>query len=183
MPSRTVFSFGAAPRKTYGVNMSTKTKQESAPSTILPAVEDAVRVGNALKLDWAVVPPPVWREALGVELEHGTRYGPKTNATGDDLLITGRIALAHLMEDPFYYQRLGPMEATASEYWRGVTNKPSPVVQGGFDPPRLYFLLLALIVVLVVLIAAWALWSRARQKARARCRPSHSRNGRRPNQK
>jgi hypothetical protein len=138
----------------------------------VPALKDAVRVGNELKLDWAVVPPPVWQEALGVELEHGSRYGPKTDATGDDLLLTGRIALAHLMEDPFYYQRLGPMEAVASEYWRGVAHKPSPVVLGGFGyaaPPRMYVLLLALIVVLVVLIAAWALLSRARQKRQARC--------------
>lgn len=155
--------------------MSAAARQESppgqGPNTELPPPEDAERVGNALKLDWAVVPPPVWREALGVELEHGTRYGPKTNATGDDLLLTGRIALAHLMEDPFYYQRLRPMETAASEYWRGVAQKPSPVILGGFEPPRLYLVLLALIVVLVVLIAAWAMWSHAsRQRSRARCR-------------
>jgi len=149
--------------------------QETPPNATLPAVEDAVRVGDALKLDWTVVPPPVWREALGVELEHGTRYGPKTNATGDDLLLTGRIALAHLMEDPFYYQRLRPMEAAASEYWRGVARKPSPVLLGGFEPTHMYALLLALIVVLAVLIAAWALWTRAHQKPRTRCRKAAER--------
>ncbi len=146
-------------------------REETVPNTVvsaLPPLEAAVRVGDALKLDWTVVPPPVWRDALGVELEHGTRFGPKTNATGDDLLLTGRIALAHLMEDPFYYQRLGPMEAAASEYWRGVAHKPSPVILGGFEPSRMYALLLALIVILVVLIAAWALLSP--QKSRTRCR-------------
>jgi hypothetical protein len=49
---------------------------------------------------------------LAVELEHGTR-DPETDVTGDNLEMTGRIALAHLREIPDYYTRLQRMEAEA----------------------------------------------------------------------
>jgi hypothetical protein len=47
---------------------------------------------------------------MDVELEHGTR-DPETDVTGDDPLLTGKIALAHLREFPDYYPRLARMEA------------------------------------------------------------------------
>ncbi|MFT5530776.1 MAG: hypothetical protein ACI91O_000789 [Candidatus Poriferisodalaceae bacterium] len=47
-----------------------------------------------------------------VELQHGTG-DPETNVTNDDLIATGKIALAHLNEIPGYYTRLGVMEAEA----------------------------------------------------------------------
>jgi hypothetical protein len=41
-----------------------------------------------------------------VELEHGSIH-PLTNITGDDMVITAKIALAHLLyEDPKYYTKL-----------------------------------------------------------------------------
>ena len=46
---------------------------------------------------------------LEVELEHGAR-DPQTNVTGDDLIMTGKIAWAHLKEIPDYYTRLEKME-------------------------------------------------------------------------
>jgi hypothetical protein len=49
---------------------------------------------------------------LGVELEHGS-HDPQTDVTGDDPIMTGKIALAHLKEFPDYYTRLGKMEAEA----------------------------------------------------------------------
>lgn len=39
---------------------------------------------------------------LNIELEHGT-INKLTNVTNDDLLMTGKIALAHLLEYPNYY--------------------------------------------------------------------------------
>ena len=39
---------------------------------------------------------------LNIELEHG-KINPLTNVTNDDLIMTGKIALAHLMEYPNYY--------------------------------------------------------------------------------
>ena len=39
---------------------------------------------------------------MNIELEHGLVNGV-TNVTNDDLISTGKIALAHLMEYPNYY--------------------------------------------------------------------------------
>ena len=50
---------------------------------------------------------PGWRE-----LEHGLQI-PQTDVTGDDPIITGKIALAHLNEFPDYYTRLEAMEEQA----------------------------------------------------------------------
>ena len=52
---------------------------------------------------------------LNVELEHGTKF-PNTNVTNDDPILTGKIALAHLMEFPDYYTRLKKLESESSAY-------------------------------------------------------------------
>ena len=49
---------------------------------------------------------------MNVELEHGI-HDLVTNVTGDDPLVTGKIALAHLNEFPDYYTRLAAMEDQA----------------------------------------------------------------------
>lgn len=41
---------------------------------------------------------------LNIELEHGT-VNPQTDVTNDDLIITAKIALAHLNEFPNYYNK------------------------------------------------------------------------------
>ena len=61
---------------------------------------------------------------LGVELEHGT-VNQTTNVTGDDPLLTGKIALAHLTEFPDYYTRLAKMEAEAKSFWNSKNITPS----------------------------------------------------------
>ena len=43
-------------------------------------------------------------EGINIELEHGT-VNKKTNVTNDDLLLTAKIALAHLNEFPNYYNK------------------------------------------------------------------------------
>jgi hypothetical protein len=52
-----------------------------------------------------------------VELEHGA-IDPETNMTGDDLVLTGKIAWAHLKEIRDYYTRLEHMEAEAEEQFK-----------------------------------------------------------------
>jgi hypothetical protein len=52
---------------------------------------------------------------MDVELEHGSR-DPKTDVTGSDPIITGKIALAHLNEFPDYYTRLEAMENEAERF-------------------------------------------------------------------
>lgn len=64
------------------------------------------------------LPDSVFRYAINVELEHGTRFGNATNITGDNLDTTIRIVKAHLMEFPDYYQRLKKMEKEAEKYWK-----------------------------------------------------------------
>jgi len=62
------------------------------------------------------IPPSIdieqLRMGLDVELEHGT-VNPATNITGDDPLLTAKIAWAHLVEIHDYYTRLYAMEQSA----------------------------------------------------------------------
>ena len=56
-----------------------------------------------------------FRMGLGVELEHGPR-DPETDVSGNDPIVTGKIALAHLTEFPDYYTRLAVMEREAAAH-------------------------------------------------------------------
>jgi hypothetical protein len=56
------------------------------------------------------------RDGMNVEWEHGTRF-PDLDVTGDDPVVTAKIALAHLREFPDYYQRLEVMEREAEAAW------------------------------------------------------------------
>jgi hypothetical protein len=78
------------------------------------SLEDARRIAGVLGIDFETSPFPIeeFQAGLGVELEHGRR-DPETNVTGDDPVMTGKIALAHLREIPDYYTRLAAMEADA----------------------------------------------------------------------
>jgi APA family basic amino acid/polyamine antiporter len=78
------------------------------------SVEEATSVLQALHVDPAAVSWDVEQFRLGMESElaHG-RADPDTNVTDDDLVLTGKIALAHLVEIPDYYTRLAAMEAQA----------------------------------------------------------------------
>jgi uncharacterized protein DUF5661 len=76
--------------------------------------EEARLVGEQIGIEWPTAPFDVeqFRLGMNVELEHGL-HDPATNVTGDDPLLTGKIALAHLNEFPDYYTRLEKMEAEA----------------------------------------------------------------------
>ena len=73
-------------------------------------------LGRQIGVDWERIPMEEFRRGLSVELEHGTR-DPQTDVTNDDLVVTAKIALAHLKEFPDYYTRLARMEREADEYW------------------------------------------------------------------
>ena len=81
-------------------------------------IEDAHLIGTELGIDWEASPFDVeqFLLGLGVELEHGL-HDPETNVTGNDPIMTGKIALAHLREFPDYYTRLEKLENEAEEYW------------------------------------------------------------------
>jgi hypothetical protein len=50
------------------------------------------------------------------EFEHGV-HDPQTDVTGDNPIITGKIALAHLKEFPDYDERRERMEWAAERDW------------------------------------------------------------------
>jgi hypothetical protein len=78
--------------------------------------DEARSIGDGVGVDWERIPIEEFRMGLAVELEHGT-HDFETNVTDDDLVTTGKIALAHLREFPDYYTRLERMEAEAEEFW------------------------------------------------------------------
>jgi hypothetical protein len=83
-------------------------------TTVHFTVEQAREIGTTIGIDWTNSPFDVdqFRMGLEVELEHGA-HDPETNVTGDDPVLTGKIAWAHLKELPDYYTRLAVMEGEA----------------------------------------------------------------------
>ena len=80
--------------------------------------EEAIDIAKALCLDFGKeqFDNEQFRMGLDVELEHG-RIHCLTDVTGDDPILTGKTALAHLMEFPDYYTRLKKLEDEAKAYW------------------------------------------------------------------
>ena len=78
-------------------------------------LDEARAAGERIGVEWGSVPFDLeqFRMGMDVELEHGTR-DPKTNVTDDDVIMTAKIARAHLNEFPDYYTRLAKMEAEAN---------------------------------------------------------------------
>jgi hypothetical protein len=79
--------------------------------------KEALAIGDEIRVNWEEIPLEEFRMGLHVELEHGV-HDPQTNVTGDDLITTGKIALAHLKEFPDYYTRLRKMESEAESDWK-----------------------------------------------------------------
>ena len=80
------------------------------------SLEEAQRVGDEIGVDWSRFDLEQFRSGMDVEFEHGSR-DPQTDVTGDDPIVTGKIALAHMKEFADYYQRLELMEREAEREW------------------------------------------------------------------
>jgi Protein of unknown function (DUF5661) len=80
--------------------------------------EEARSAGEQIGIDWTTSRFDVdqFRMGMDVELEHGS-HDLETNVTDDDVVVTAKIARAHLNEFPDYYTRLSVMEAEAEAYW------------------------------------------------------------------
>jgi len=78
--------------------------------------DEAKRVGAVLGVNWDQIDLDQFQRGLEVELEHGA-HDPETNVTDDDIVLTGKIAWAHLKEFPDYYTRLDRLETEADAYW------------------------------------------------------------------
>jgi hypothetical protein len=84
---------------------------EAAMATREFTTDEARELGSRIGIDWTTARFDLeqFRLGLAVELEHGA-HDPETDVTGDDPVITGKIAWAHLKELPDYYTRLEEME-------------------------------------------------------------------------
>ena len=80
------------------------------------SIDEAQRIGATLGIDWAKIDLYQFQRGIQVEFEHGA-HDPETNVTNDDVVLTGKIAWAHLKEFPDYYTRLAQLEAEADAYW------------------------------------------------------------------
>ena len=78
--------------------------------------EEARRVGDQIGVDWSRFDLEQFRHGMDIEYEHGS-HDPQTDVTGDDPILTGKIALAHMKEYPDYYVRLERMEEEAVRDW------------------------------------------------------------------
>jgi hypothetical protein len=88
--------------------------------------EQAREVGDQIGVDWDRFDLEQFRSGMDVEYEHGSR-DPQTDVTGDDPIVTGKIALAHMKEFPDYYDRLQRMEREAERAWASAR-------EGDVDP-------------------------------------------------
>jgi len=83
------------------------------------SLTDAKEIGQKIGIDWNRSKFDVNQFLIGinVELEHGLR-DPDTDVTGNDPIMTGKIARAHLNEFPDYYDRLEKLEEEAKNAWK-----------------------------------------------------------------
>ncbi len=86
--------------------------------------KQAEKLAKKFKINLDVIDFDEWQFGLNIELEHGKKFGAITNITNNKLELTAKIAIAHLIEFPDYYNRLMKMEAKAESYWE-KHNKPS----------------------------------------------------------
>lgn len=67
-------------------------------------LKDALSAANKLNIKFNKFTPIDLLTGINIELEHG-KINKETNITNDDLIITTKIALAHLNEFPNYYNQ------------------------------------------------------------------------------
>ena len=67
-------------------------------------MKDAMYAARVLGVSFATYTPEEFLDGINIELEHGT-VNPETNVTNDNVLITAKIALAHLNEFSNYYNQ------------------------------------------------------------------------------
>lgn len=87
-------------------------------------LDEAKRVGDTIGVDWNQFDLEQFRAGMDVEFEHGG-HDAQTDVTGDDPILTGKIALAHMKEFPDYYERLERMEKEAEGDWTARRHTPS----------------------------------------------------------
>lgn len=67
-------------------------------------IEDAIYASEILNIKFDKFSLDEFLDGINIELEHG-KINSETNVTSDDLILTSKIALAHLNEFPNYYNK------------------------------------------------------------------------------
>jgi hypothetical protein len=67
-------------------------------------IKDILDVAQELNIDFTKFSLNDFITGINIELEHGL-IDPETNVTNNNLLLTAKIALAHLNEFPDYYNK------------------------------------------------------------------------------
>ena len=106
---------GADPNSIIGYKVEGGGKKRRKIST-----KEAIWAAKKLDINLRILKLSTWKKGLNIELEHGKNelVKGKTNVTNNDILKTAKIALAHILEYPDYYQRLEKMEHNAEKYWK-----------------------------------------------------------------
>ena len=68
-------------------------------------LQDALYAAKVLEIEFDKFSPEEFLDGINIELEHGY-INHDTNVTNDDLIVTAKIALAHLNEFPNYYSKV-----------------------------------------------------------------------------
>lgn len=67
-------------------------------------INDALYAASILNINFDKFTPEEFLDGINIELEHG-KINQETNVTNNDLIMTAKIALAHLNELPNYYNK------------------------------------------------------------------------------
>lgn len=67
-------------------------------------MSDALYAAAILNINFDKFTPVEFLDGINIEMEHG-KVNKNTNVTNDDLIMTAKIALAHLNELPNYYNK------------------------------------------------------------------------------
>lgn len=101
-------------------------KTESEESNKEFTLEDVDKVAEELNLTFDKFTKEELLTGMNIELEHGTKF-PETNVTDDDLIMTAKIALAHLNEYSNYYDEDVGLHNFERELEAALSNKGDKV--------------------------------------------------------
>ena len=77
--------------------------------------EEAQRIGESLHLDWDHIDLEQFRQGLMGEVDQAN-MDPATGRTYDNVLLSGKLVVAHMQEFPDYFTRLEKLKAEADRH-------------------------------------------------------------------
>jgi hypothetical protein len=79
---------------------------------------EAKRIGDSLYIDWDQVDLEQFRQGLMGNHKQGV-MDPETGLTYDNVLLSGKVVLAHMQEFPDYFTRLAKLKAEVDRHQAG----------------------------------------------------------------